>query len=97
MPSTWNASPSAILLVSSFLALALPTIGLACPVCVGSSPEDYGYFWGVLFLMSMPFTVGGLIGGWLLYAYRRARRQRPHASAQHSRQPVSRQDLLVGS
>jgi hypothetical protein len=96
MPDTRKASPSAILLVSSLLALALPSIGLACPVCVGSSPGDYGYFWGVLFLMSMPFTVAGLIGGWLIYAYHRSRRQRPPASAQHIRQPVSRQDLFVG-
>jgi hypothetical protein len=41
----------------------------ACAVCVGS--EDQGYFWGVLFLMSMPFAVGSFIGGWLWYHYRR--------------------------
>jgi hypothetical protein len=34
--------------------------------------EDHGYFWGVLFLMSMPFIVGSSIGGWLLYSYGRA-------------------------
>lgn len=50
---------------------ALPTLAQACAVCVGSSPEDAGYFWGVLFLMGMPFAVGGLIGGWLWYHYRR--------------------------
>jgi hypothetical protein len=54
-----------------FIAI-LPTPAHACAVCAGSSPEDQGYFWGVLFLMSMPFTVGSLIGGWLLYTYRRA-------------------------
>jgi hypothetical protein len=47
-----------------------PTVAQACAVCVGS--EDYGYFWGVLFLMSMPFIIGSSIGGWLLYIYRRA-------------------------
>jgi hypothetical protein len=26
----------------------------------------------VLFLMSMPFAMGSLVGGWLLYSYRRA-------------------------
>lgn len=51
---------------------ALPTLVHACPVCVGSTAEDYGYFWGVLFLMSMPFAIGGLFGGWFLYSYRRA-------------------------
>jgi hypothetical protein len=45
--------------------LGLPGLAHACAVCVGASPEDAGYFWGVLFLMAMPFTVGGLIGGWL--------------------------------
>ena len=42
----------------------------ACAVCGGA--EDNGYFWGVLFLMSMPFAIGSFIGGWLLYSYRRA-------------------------
>jgi hypothetical protein len=48
----------------------LPAVVHACAVCVGS--EDDGYFWGVLFLMAMPFIVGSSIGGWLLYSYRRA-------------------------
>jgi hypothetical protein len=52
------------------ILIALPTLAHACAVCAGG-PEDDGYFWGVLFLMSMPFAVGGLIGGWLLYSYRR--------------------------
>lgn len=61
--------PSVVVLIVS-----LPALTHACAVCVGSSPEDAGYFWGVLFLMFMPFAVGGLIGGWLLYHFRRARR-----------------------
>ena len=56
---------------SGLLVSALPTLAQACAVCVGSSPEDAGYFWGVVFLMAMPFAVGGLIGGWLWYHYRR--------------------------
>jgi hypothetical protein len=95
MPCIRSVSPLAILLASTLIALALPTTGLACPVCVGSSPEDYGYFWGVLFLMSMPFTVGGLIGGWLVYAYRRSRRQVADSSAQNIKPPVSRQAIFV--
>jgi hypothetical protein len=91
-----TSSPLAILLGSGLSALALPTTGLACAVCVGSSPGDYGYFWGVLFLMSMPFTVGGLIGGWLVYVYRRSRSQLTNSSTQTIKPPVSRQDLLAG-
>ena len=55
------------------LMLALPTVAQACAVCIGSSAEDQGYFWGVLFLMAMPFLVTGSIGGWLLYHHRRTR------------------------
>jgi hypothetical protein len=67
-------SPNAIaraLFGSWLLVPALPRLAQACAVCVGSSPQDAGYFWGVLFLMAMPFAVGGLIGGWLWYHYRR--------------------------
>jgi hypothetical protein len=60
----------AALLEMGLILSAFPMLAHACAVCGGA--EDNGYFWGVLFLMSMPFTVGGLIGGWLLYRYRRA-------------------------
>lgn len=55
------------------LTVALPAVAHACAVCVGSSAEDQGYFWGVLFLMAMPFLVTGAVGGWLLYHHRRTR------------------------
>jgi hypothetical protein len=57
----------------SLLILAVPVVAQACAVCIGSAAEDQGYFWGVLFLMAMPFLVAGSIGGWLLYQYRRPR------------------------
>lgn len=50
----------------------IPAAAQACAVCAGSSPADDGYYWSVLFLMAMPFTVGGSIGGWLFYKYGRA-------------------------
>lgn len=53
--------------------LFFPAIAQACAVCVGSSPADHAYFWAILFLMSMPFLLGGSIGGWLIYTY-----WRPH-------------------
>ena len=49
------------------MALLFPVIAQACAMCVG--PEDDAYFWAILFLMLMPFTLGGSIGGWLLYTY----------------------------
>jgi hypothetical protein len=51
--------------------LAIPAVAQACAVCFGSSPEDAGYVWGILFLMAMPFLVAGTIGGWILYCYHR--------------------------
>jgi hypothetical protein len=95
MPCAWKASPVVILLGASLSVLVMPTTGLACAVCVGSAPEDYGYFWGVLFLMSMPFTVGGLIGGWLVYGHRRSRSRLANSSAQNLQPPASRQGLLA--
>lgn len=56
-----------------FFMVALPAVAQACAVCVGSSADDHGYFWGVLFLMAMPFLLGGSIGGWILYHYQRTR------------------------
>lgn len=56
-----------------FFMVALPAVAQACAVCVGSSADDHGYFWGVLFLMAMPFLLGGSIGGWILYHHQRRR------------------------
>ena len=58
----------------SIATLLIPAAAQACSVCMGSSPADYGFFWGILLLMAMPFTVGGLIGGWLFYTYRHGHR-----------------------
>jgi Ni/Fe-hydrogenase subunit HybB-like protein len=55
------------LFMMELILTGLPTLAHACAVCSDSD----GYFWGVLFLMAMPFALGGLIGGWVLYSYRR--------------------------
>jgi hypothetical protein len=70
------------------IVIASPTLAHACSVCVGSAAEDYGYFWGVLFLMSMPFVLGGIIGGWLWYSYRRPWAGLSTSSMPHVRRPV---------
>lgn len=54
-------------------AVLLPVVAEACAVCGGSSADDpfsRGIFWAILFLMAMPFTIVGSIGGWLIYRYR---------------------------
>ena len=82
----YTASYSGLGLISTIL----PTAAYACAVCGGA--EDNGYFWGVLFLMSMPFAIGSFVGGWLLYSYRRA----PVWSCAHQRRPWLSKDARPG-
>ena len=55
-------------------ALLFPAIAEACAVCgtglgVAGDPTARGFYWGILFLMAMPFAVAGSIGAWLVYRY----------------------------
>ncbi|MFQ5960838.1 MAG: hypothetical protein ACE5MG_05540 [Candidatus Methylomirabilales bacterium] len=65
-------------------AVALsPFTALACSVCGGSAmgtDPGTGFNTSILFLLSMPFLVLGVIGGWLIYTFRRA------SSQQHRRE-----------
>lgn len=49
----------------------------ACAVCGYGpgqpDPMGRGYFWGILFMMVMPFSIFGGFGGWLAYLHWRAR------------------------
>jgi hypothetical protein len=69
MRQGWSTSKLSGLLLTGVIIDSVPTFAQACAVCGGA--EDSGYFWGVLFLMSMPFALGSFVGGWLLYSYRR--------------------------
>jgi hypothetical protein len=73
-------NPRLIFLATAAAALVLffrPDLH-ACAVCLtGAASDDPtadAYNWSVLFLMAMPYTVVGSIGGWLFYNYRRAGR-----------------------
>ncbi|MGH7406771.1 MAG: hypothetical protein ACREKF_02020 [Candidatus Methylomirabilales bacterium] len=63
-------------------AWLVPVAAQACAVCwsgAGSPEHDAlarGFYWGVLFLMAMPFAVVASIGGWLWYAHWRGRGRR---------------------
>ena len=44
--------------------LVVPTYLEACPACKNlDDPISKGFNWSILFLMAMPFTVFGLVGG----------------------------------
>lgn len=62
-------------------ALALahdPVVARACSVCLSgdSGPIADAYNWSVLFLMATPYAVFGCLGGWLVYKYRRAAKEK---------------------
>lgn len=47
-----------------FVVLIVPTYLEACPGCKDlDDPINKGFNWSILFLMAMPFTVFGLVGG----------------------------------
>jgi hypothetical protein len=63
------------------LAVFVPAAGQACAVCgtgpdVAGDPTARGFYWGILFLMAMPFAVAGSIGAWWVYRYWRAQGHR---------------------
>ncbi|HXG22186.1 MAG TPA: hypothetical protein VNN62_24340 [Methylomirabilota bacterium] len=63
------------LICAELSVLLAPAQG--CAICQtvlpqANEPLARGMFWSVLFLLSAPFAVGAVIGGWLLYQYRRA-------------------------
>ena len=57
---------------------ALPSLALACAVCVtgANDPSADAFNWSVLFLMTAPYLGFGCIGGCLFYLYRRASARR---------------------
>jgi alpha-beta hydrolase superfamily lysophospholipase len=55
--------------------LLAPALAHACAVCLtgaGDDPVTDAFNWSVLFLMAAPYTVVGVIAGWLVYAKRRS-------------------------
>lgn len=62
---------------SAALTWLVPAVAQACAVCgtgpdVAGDPTARGFYWGILFLMALPFTVFGAVTGWLFYRYWRA-------------------------
>jgi hypothetical protein len=59
------------------LTVLLPSVAWACAVCRGGDdPLGRGLNVSILFLMSMPFLIGGAIVGVLFAAQKRAQGQR---------------------
>lgn len=68
-----------LLLVGAAVEVLAPEVwAQGCAMCQtvmprGEDPLARGMFWSVLLLMTMPFIVGGSIGGWIFYRHWRVR------------------------
>ena len=62
--------------------IGLQAVAAACPTCKdGLAQNDpagqslvQGYFWSILFMMSMPFLIFSALGGYFYWEIRKARR-----------------------
>ena len=75
-------------MVAAAVGALAPVDAHACSVCWDSSNDlsSRAMSWSILFLMAMPFTIVGSIGGWLVYKYR-------HSSRAEGQQPGSDRPL----
>ncbi len=70
------------LLLAVILVVGLQALAVACPTCKdGLAQNDpagqslaQGYFWSILFMMSMPFLLFSALGAYFYWEVRRARR-----------------------
>lgn len=76
-----------IIIVVLITVFCLQSFAMACPTCkdgMGNDPERAnlvrGYFWSILFMMSMPFLILTGIGGYFYYEIRKARLAQAAAS-----------------
>jgi len=78
--SRWHVLMSSV----AIFAVALPSFAWSCAVCWGGDDAlSRGLNASVLFMMSMPFLVGGSILGVFYVAHQRARGQKwPYVSLQ---------------
>jgi hypothetical protein len=73
---------SALFVGLAAVALVPEIMAQGCAMCQtvmprGDDPLARGMFWSVLLLMTMPFVVGGSIGGWIFYRHWRVRHSAP--------------------
>ena len=81
----WLTLVAALLLVA-----ALESVAAACPTCKDSLAANdparqgmvRGYFYSILFMLAMPFTIFGALSGYFYYEVRKARRLKAQAQTQ---------------
>jgi hypothetical protein len=64
------------ILLALLLAFTGDALAQGCAMCgTATTPDDplaRAFNWSILFLIAMPYTLCGLVGGWLAYRYRRS-------------------------
>ena len=92
--------PCISLALVAVLALAglalLPDVATACPSCKaalgsqdGGGDLVRGFFWSILFMMSMPFAILGGMSSYLYWVVRRARADQDAAGSRFSSQEAT--------
>jgi len=86
-PLTHAKLPSWALLLGLLALLLLADTALGCPTCkdnLASDPDAAnlvrGYFWSILFMMSMPFLILGGLSSYFYWEVRKARWQQQLAA-----------------
>ena len=80
------------------LLLSIAGMAEACPLCkqalehsetAGADPVR-GYFWSILFMMSIPFLLLGSFSSYMYLAVRKARREQEAKAAAEQQAPVAK-------
>lgn len=80
--------------------LLVADVALGCPTCKDSLAADpgaanlvRGYFWSILFMMSMPFLILGSLSAYFYWEIRKARAQQQSvAASSHATEYVSAEE-----
>jgi len=80
----WSTACALPVAAICFVALMTGTAA-ACPTCkqaIAANGDDIvrGYFWSILFMMAMPFTILGSLSSYMYLLVRRARKEQKPAS-----------------
>ena len=107
MRSTLRAARLLAPILLTMLCLSVASLAEACPLCkqalensetAGADPVR-GYFWSILFMMSMPFLLLGSFSGYMYLAVRKARREQEAKAAEQNAlstaQPAERELIEV--
>jgi len=79
-------------LVLALFVVGLPAVASACPMCNQSIQEDkslpFAYQASILFMLAIPFSLAGGLGGLIWYKFRQHERATQAAYALQGLQPI---------